>query len=41
MSLRQLLFSHPTAQIQDISNDGMIKIGTDMPQEEVAQRMKR
>lgn len=41
VTLRQLLFSIPTAQIQDIASDRVIKVSTDTPQEEVAQVMKR
>lgn len=41
VSLRQLLFSIPTALIQDIASDRVIKAHTEMPQEEVAQLMKR
>lgn len=41
ISLRQLLFSIPSAQIQDIASDRVIKARTEMPQEEVAQLMKR
>ncbi len=41
VTLRQLLFSIPTARIQDIASDRVIKISTDTPQEEGAQLMKR
>lgn len=41
VSLRQLLFSIPDARIQDIASDRVIKARTEMPQEEVAQLMKR
>jgi magnesium transporter len=41
VSLRQLLFSLPDAQIRDIASDRVIKARTEMPQEEVAQIMKR
>jgi magnesium transporter len=41
VSLRQLLFSLPNALIHDIASDRLIKTRTDMPQEEVAQLMKR
>lgn len=41
MSLRQLLFSIPDALIRDIASDRVIKARTEMPQEEVAQLMKR
>ena len=41
VSLRQLLFSLPEAQIGDISSDRVIKARTDMTQEEVAQILKR
>jgi magnesium transporter len=41
VSLRQLLFSIPDARIEDIASDRVIKARTDMPQEEVAQLMKR
>jgi len=41
VSLRQLLFSIPEALIQDIASDRVIKARTEMPQEEVAQLMKR
>lgn len=41
VSLRQLLFSLPDALIHDIASDRLIKTRTDMPQEEVAQLMKR
>jgi magnesium transporter len=41
VSLRQLLFSLPKALVKDIASDRAIKARTDMPQEEVAQIMKR
>ncbi|WP_019499632.1 magnesium transporter [Pseudanabaena sp. PCC 6802] len=41
VSLRQLLFSLPNALVKDIASDRAIKARTDMPQEEVAQLMKR
>jgi magnesium transporter len=41
VSLRQLLFSLPDALIRDISSDRVVKAYTEMPQEEVAQLMKR
>ncbi len=41
VSLRQLLFSIPEALIRDIASDRVIKARTEMPQEEVAQLMKR
>ncbi|HEY9727792.1 MAG TPA: magnesium transporter [Chroococcales cyanobacterium] len=41
VSLRQLVFSLPDAQIRDISSDRVIKVRTDMTQEEVAQILKR
>lgn len=41
VSLRQLLFSIPDALIGEIASDRVIKAKTDMPQEEVAQLMKR
>jgi magnesium transporter len=41
VSLRQLLFTIPTVQIRDIGSDRVIKARTEMPQEEVAQLMKR
>jgi magnesium transporter len=41
VSLRQLLFSLPNALIRDIASDRVIKAYTEMPQEEVAQLMKR
>ena len=41
VSLRQLLFSLPNALIHDIASDRLIKTRTDMPQEQVAQLMKR
>lgn len=41
VSLRQLLFSIPDALIRDISSDRVLKARTEMPQEEVAQLMKR
>lgn len=41
VSLRQLLFSIPTAKIQDIASERVIKARTEMPQEEIAQLLKR
>jgi magnesium transporter len=41
VSLRQLLFSIPDALIRDVASDRVIKAYTTMPQEEVAQLMKR
>ncbi|NJR39500.1 MAG: magnesium transporter [Leptolyngbyaceae cyanobacterium CSU_1_4] len=41
VSLRQLLFSIPTARIRDIASERVLKAYTEMPQEEVAQLMKR
>ncbi|HEY9892046.1 MAG TPA: magnesium transporter [Candidatus Sericytochromatia bacterium] len=41
ISLRQLLFSIPDALVRDISSNRVIKARTEMPQEEVAQLMKR
>ncbi|MBW4517563.1 MAG: magnesium transporter [Timaviella obliquedivisa GSE-PSE-MK23-08B] len=41
VSLRQLLFSIPTAYIRDIASERVLKAYTEMPQEEVAQLMKR
>lgn len=41
VSLRQLLFSIPDALIRDIASDRVVKAHTEMPQEEVAQLMKR
>lgn len=41
VSLRQLLFSIPEVKIEDIASDRVIKARTEMPQEEVAQLMKR
>ncbi len=41
VSLRQLLFSIPDVRIEDIASDRVIKAKTEMPQEEVAQLMKR
>ena len=41
VSLRQLLFSIPDALIRDIASDRVLKARTEMPQEEVAQLMKR
>lgn len=41
VSLRQLVFSIPDARIEDIGSDRVIKARTEMPQEEVAQLMKR
>ncbi len=41
VSLRQLFFSLPTAYIRDIASERVIKVTTEMPQEEVATIMKR
>jgi magnesium transporter len=41
VSLRQLLFSLPEAQIQDIASERVIKVSTESRKEEVAQLMKR
>nr|MCU0518483.1 magnesium transporter [Oscillatoria sp. Prado101] len=41
VSLRQLLFSLPEAQIRDIASERVIKVRTESPKEEVAQLMKR
>jgi magnesium transporter len=41
VSLRQLFFSLPTAYVRDIASDRVIKVKTEMPQEEVAKVMKR
>lgn len=41
VSLRQLFFSLPTAFVRDIASDRVIKVTTEMPQEEVAMVMKR
>ena len=41
VSLRQLLFSIPDALIRDIASYRVLKARTEMPQEEVAQLMKR
>ena len=41
VSLRQLFFSLPTAYVRDIASDRVIKVTTEMPQEEVAMVMKR
>jgi magnesium transporter len=41
VSLRQLLFSIPTAHIRDIASERVLKAYTEMPQGEVAQLMKR
>ncbi|HAA27675.1 MAG TPA: magnesium transporter [Cyanobacteria bacterium UBA8553] len=41
VSLRQLLFSIPDVQIRDIGSSRVIKVRTEMPQEEVAQLLKR
>ena len=41
VSLRQLLFSIPTALIKDIASERVLKTYTETPQEEVAQLMKR
>ena len=41
VSLRQLLFTLPDALIGDIASDRVLRARTEMPQEEVAQLMKR
>jgi magnesium transporter len=41
VSLRQLLFSLPTAYVRDVASERVIKVQTEMPQEEAAQIMKR
>jgi magnesium transporter len=41
VSLRQMLFSIPDVLIKDIASTRVVKARTDMPQEEVAQLMKR
>jgi magnesium transporter len=41
ISLKQLLFSIPTAYVRDIASNRVIRAMTEMPQEEVAQLMKR
>ncbi len=41
VSLRQLFFSLPTAYVRDIASDRVIKVRTEMHQEEVAMVMKR
>jgi len=41
VSLRQLLFTIPDVLIRDIASDRVLKARTEMPQEEVAQLMKR
>jgi magnesium transporter len=41
ISLRQLIFTIPTAFVRDVASDRVIKAYTEMPQEEVAQIMKR
>lgn len=41
VSLRQLLFTIPEALVGDVASDRVIKARTEMPQEEVAQLMKR
>jgi magnesium transporter len=41
VSLRQLLFTLPDALVGDIASNRVIKARTEMPQEEVAQLMKR
>jgi magnesium transporter len=41
VSLRQLLFSLPEAQIRDIASERVIKVRTESPKEDVAQLMKR
>ncbi|MBD2461100.1 magnesium transporter [Oscillatoria sp. FACHB-1407] len=41
ISLRQLLFTIPTVLVRDVASDRVIKAYTEMPQEQVAQLMKR
>ncbi|ARV60698.1 magnesium transporter [Nostocales cyanobacterium HT-58-2] len=41
VSLRQLLFTFPDVLIRDIASERVIKVRTEMPQEEVARIMKR
>ncbi|MEP0921471.1 magnesium transporter [Leptolyngbya sp. ST-U4] len=41
VSLRQLLFTFPDVLIRDIASDRVIKVYTEMPQEEVARLMQR
>jgi magnesium transporter len=41
VSLRQLLFTIPDVLIRDIASDRVVRATTEMPQEEVAQLMKR
>jgi magnesium transporter len=41
VSLRQLLFSLPTAYVRDVASERVIKVQTETPQEEAAQVMKR
>lgn len=41
VTLRQLLFTIPTAKIKDIASDRVVKVKTETPQEEVARLMKR
>jgi magnesium transporter len=41
VSLRQLLFTFPDVLIRDIASDRVIKVKTEMPQEEVARIMQR
>ncbi|HBW90301.1 MAG TPA: magnesium transporter, partial [Cyanobacteria bacterium UBA11149] len=41
VSLRQLLFAQPHTLIRDVASDRLIQARTEMPQEEVAQLMKR
>lgn len=41
VSLKQLLFSIPSATIRDVSSSKIIKASTDTPQEDIAQIMKR
>lgn len=41
VSLRQLLFSLPDAQLKDIGSDRLIRVQTDTPQEEAAQVLMR
>lgn len=41
ISLRQLIFTIPTVLVREVASDRVIKAYTEMPQEEVAQIMKR
>lgn len=41
VSLRQLLFSLPTAYVRDVASERVIKVNTETAQEEAAQIMKR